>query len=82
MNTLRTRITLAIAILTLAAASLGFSPAGEAIARKVNEYEGQHFARKVNEYEGQHLAKKGSFDITGAEGQPIALAGDPSQWDK
>lgn len=80
MSTLRIKIALGFAILSIAAASLGFSPAGEAIARKVNEYEGQHIVRKVNEYEGQHLAKKGSFDITSVKGQPIALAGDPSQW--
>lgn len=80
MKTLGTKIALGIATLTLVATGLGFSPTGEAMVRKVNEYEGQHIVRKVNEYEGQHLAKKGSFDITEVEGQTIALAGDPSQW--
>ncbi len=65
MNTLRTKISLGLATLAIAAASLGFGGyPTDAIARKVNEYEGQHFARKVNEYEGQHFA----------------LAGGPSQW--
>lgn len=68
MKTLRTKIAFGVAALIVAAASLGFSPADDAIARKVNEYE------------GQHIAKKGSFDITEVDGQPIALAGDPSQW--
>lgn len=80
MKTLRTKIAFGVAALLMAAASLGFSPADTAIVRKVNEYEGQHIVRKVNEYEGQHFAKKGSFDITEVDGQPIALAGDPSQW--
>ncbi len=50
------RIVLVLAALILAAATLGGT--ANPLARKVNEYEGQHFARKVNEYEGQHFARK------------------------
>lgn len=79
MNKLRTKIALGLATLAVAAASLAPVmelpsrripvPDPNPVARKVNEYEGQHFARKVNEYEGQHFVKKGSFDITESEDQ-------------
>ena len=78
MNTLRRKLYFGLAILALAAASLGLGADRDATARKVNEYEGQHFA------------KKGSFDITEAEGQARkvneyegqhrSISGDPSQW--
>jgi hypothetical protein len=50
--TLALGASLALSTSTLAAGG-GQPPVdGASLARKVNEYEGQH--RKVNEYEGQH----------------------------
>lgn len=78
MKTLRMKIALGLAALAVVAASLGLGTDGGVLARKVNEYEGQHLAKKgsfdITGIDSQ-LAKKGSFDIT-----EIALAGDPSQW--
>jgi hypothetical protein len=64
MKTLHHKLTLGIATLALIAASLGPGIGNGALARKVNEYEGQHRVAKVNEYEGQHRS----------------VTGDPSQW--
>jgi hypothetical protein len=57
MNTLRMKIALGLAALAITAASLGIGADSDALARKVNEYEGQHIV-KVNEYEGQHVASR------------------------
>ena len=62
MNKMR-KLQLGIVLLLLVAAiasPLFVQGANMDIARKVNEYEGQHLTgeeltRKVNEYEGQHL---------------------------
>ena len=58
LNARRSAIHLQRIVLALAAAlsfaAVTLSASTSPLARKVNEYEGQHFARKVNEYEGQH----------------------------
>jgi len=80
MNTLRRKIVLGLATLALTAASLGLGASDATLARKVNEYEGQHFARKgsfdITESKGQHRTRK----VNEYEGQHLALSGDPSQW--
>lgn len=53
MKTLQHKVILGLAALALIAASFGLGASEGTLARKVNEYEGQHLA-KVNEYEGQH----------------------------
>lgn len=75
MKTLQHKLLLGLAALALIAASFGLGASEGTLARKVNEYEGQHLARKVNEYEGQHLAKVNEY-----EGQHRNVSGDPSQW--
>ena len=57
MNKMR-KLQLGIVLLLLVAAiasPLFVQGTNMDVARKVNEYEGQHLTRKVNEYEGQHL---------------------------
>ena len=53
MKTLQHKVILGLAALALIAASFGLGASEGTLARKVNEYEGQHLA-KVNEYEDQH----------------------------
>lgn len=53
MKTLQHKVILGLAALALIAAGFGLGATEGTLARKVNEYEGQHLA-KVNEYEGQH----------------------------
>jgi len=53
VKTLQHKVILGLAALALIAASFGLGASEGTLARKVNEYEGQHLA-KVNEYEGQH----------------------------
>lgn len=53
MKTLQHKVILGLAALALIAASFGLGASEGTLARKVNEYEGQHLA-KVNEYESQH----------------------------
>lgn len=53
MKTLQHKVILGLAALALIAASFGLGASEGTLARKVNEYEGQHLA-KVNEYAGQH----------------------------
>ena len=55
MKTLQQKLIFGLATLALIAATmLRLYPGNETLARKVNEYEGQHRIAKVNEYEGQH----------------------------
>lgn len=75
MKMLQHKVILGLAAFALLAASLGLGAGVGTLARKVNEYEGQHLTRKVNEYEGQHLAKVNEY-----EGQHRNVHGDPSQW--
>ena len=53
MKTLQHKVILGLAALALIAASFSLGASEGTLARKVNEYEGQHLA-KVNEYESQH----------------------------
>ncbi len=55
MKTLQYKLTLGLAALAMLTATLlNLYPGNNTLARKVNEYEGQHRVAKVNEYEGQH----------------------------
>lgn len=71
MNTIRIRklALTAFATLSLAAGAAAFTPVQQ-LAGDPSQW---GIARKVNEYEGQHrVAKKGSFDITELDGESTA----------
>jgi hypothetical protein len=81
MNIMRSKLQFGIVMLLFVAVmAIPLFVQGEnlELARKVNEYEGQHLtddelARKVNEYEGQHLTDDELAKVNEYEGQHLKV---------